>query len=162
MALLRRLAASLLPRAPRFAAAPTSAARAARIRGFAGERPGQHQTPVVDELWDIRRRAKDEAAAELDRLAQIDAAAKDPVPAHVIDKAPCVSRTSITYPFGSDPDLRAKYENAWGAFRVGRIMEDVRCDEGVAGVSCRLWRAGGGVYGMACTMWDGVVVPYSG
>ena len=125
---LRRLASSLLPRAPRFASAPTSAARATRIRGLAlgSERPGQHQTPVVDELWDIRRRAKDEAAAELDRLAQNDAAAKDPIPAHVIDKAPCVSRTSITYPFGSDPDLRAKYENAWGAFRVGRIMEDVR------------------------------------
>eukprot|EP00039_Didymoeca_costata_P005656 m.83380 g.83380 ORF g.83380 m.83380 type:complete len:440 (-) comp12920_c0_seq4:7885-9204(-) len=73
--------------------------------------PGLHQSPLVAKLWAQRR--------------QIQALKGTKFHSVLTDKAPRESRTCLTYPFASSPQLRDKYRNPWGQVRVGRIFEDL-------------------------------------
>jgi hypothetical protein len=71
------------------------------------------KSPIVQKLWIARQKAKDTAAAST-------AGVPSSVPV-----VPRQSRTSISYPFTSNPLLKESYRNPWGQVRFGKILEDL-------------------------------------
>jgi hypothetical protein len=69
-------------------------------------RPGMHQTPIVDTLWQRRT-----AAAETDGAVELSA------------RSPASSEQTVGYKFSSDALLREHYINPWGKIRIGRVFE---------------------------------------
>jgi len=46
-------------------------------------------------------------------------------PGAPIRRKPSESRTTVTYAFTKDPFLCQSYENPWGFFRKGKLLEDM-------------------------------------
>lgn len=103
---------------PRLAAGPAASPRALQplVRHFCAS-PGQHQTPIVDQLWSQRAQERRPPSSE---PAQAGVGALTP-------KSPEDSATSVTYEF-SNPEkqwLVDKYRNPYGLVRPGRLFEDL-------------------------------------
>eukprot|EP01063_Lacrimia_lanifica_P005097 TRINITY_DN12919_c0_g1_i1.p1 TRINITY_DN12919_c0_g1~~TRINITY_DN12919_c0_g1_i1.p1 ORF type:complete len:436 (+),score=161.64 TRINITY_DN12919_c0_g1_i1:49-1356(+) len=98
-------------------AAVRAAARQLRRKGDV--RPGQHKSPVTDQLWQLRAALKGELEAEQKRADQGGAgggAALAPQP---------ILHTEVEYLFSEDASLAEKYINPWGDIRPGRLLEDL-------------------------------------
>eukprot|EP00401_Gymnodinium_catenatum_P028028 CAMPEP_0117581732 /NCGR_PEP_ID=MMETSP0784-20121206/66004_1 /TAXON_ID=39447 /ORGANISM="" /LENGTH=447 /DNA_ID=CAMNT_0005382103 /DNA_START=71 /DNA_END=1414 /DNA_ORIENTATION=+ len=97
--------------------------------------PGQHQTPIVDALWQRRLEAKERARTNMDSVPTKAQGGRV-----LVAKPPSASASTVKYEF-SDPQkaaLRDKYRNPWGTFRVGRLFEDLDALAGtVAYEHCR-------------------------
>lgn len=106
----------------RFPAACVRLVRLHRALGSSAE-PGQHQTPIVDQLWKRRQEAKQKRDEELQRAV----AGESPAERTLITKTPEDSASSITYEFSKPENgaLTDRYRNPWGLFRVGRLLEDL-------------------------------------
>ena len=46
-------------------------------------------------------------------------------PSAPVKRKPSESRTTVTYEFTKDPFLCQSYENPWGFFRKGKLLEDM-------------------------------------
>lgn len=46
-------------------------------------------------------------------------------PSLPVERKPSESRTTVTYEFTKDPFLCQSYENPWGFFRKGKLLEDM-------------------------------------
>eukprot|EP00041_Stephanoeca_diplocostata_P012655 m.212205 g.212205 ORF g.212205 m.212205 type:complete len:442 (+) comp19037_c0_seq8:239-1564(+) len=71
--------------------------------------PGDHQSPVVAELW--KRRL--EASGDFDVLPSLQS------------KSPQDSAGNITYDFANNLALQDAYRSPWDRVRIGRILEDM-------------------------------------
>ena len=106
---LRRLSSLLrVPRAEHRRPTPVDRRTGTRALSDCGERPGVHQNPIVDTLWQRREGAVDD---------------HDAVP--LVPRPPSFSQLSVDYRFGSDATLREHYLNPWGKVRIGRVFEDL-------------------------------------
>lgn len=76
------------------------------------ERLGDFKSPIVTQLWSRRSTAKE---------LEVDCAP----PSAPVDRKPSESRTTVSYPFTTDPFLCQSYENPWGYFRKGKLLEDM-------------------------------------
>lgn len=88
-----------------------------------GENPraaGQHKTPIVNLLWELRDAAKRQRRSEVKREKSLR---KPEELEELVAQEPMA--TEVAYNFTKDSSLRDKYLNPWGNVRVGRIVEDL-------------------------------------
>jgi len=76
------------------------------------ERLGDFKSPIVTQLWSRRSTAKE---------LEMDCSPPSPP----VERKPSESRTTVTYEFTKDPFLCQSYENPWGFFRKGKLLEDM-------------------------------------
>lgn len=70
------------------------------------------KSPIVQNLWESRQKAKETAAADTSRsLSEFRTASQ--------------SETSVSYPFSTNQLLKESYRNPWGQVRFGKILEDL-------------------------------------
>jgi hypothetical protein len=80
------------------------------------ERLGEFKSPIVTQLWSRRSSPAKGGGLEIDAVNTTTPPVKRP-PSH--------SRTEVVYDFTKDSFLRQSYENPWGFFRKGKLLEDM-------------------------------------
>ena len=80
------------------------------------------QNPIVEQLWTQRAEAK---ALHAKMLTDPELMKSNPYTKITTPRPPSFSRTSIEYPFSTNPFLRETYKSPWGTVRIGKILEDL-------------------------------------
>lgn len=103
---------------------------------------GDHQSPIVDELWRRRRNdvttmaadAADTTATATTTTAPKNASASSASAAGVgvgdgernlVERSWSDSHTRIVYNFSENEEMMDRYSNPWGGLRTGRLLEDL-------------------------------------
>jgi len=73
---------------------------------------GRFKSPIITHLWSQRATGKE---------LEIDVRS----PTEPVERTPSESQTSVTYEFTREPFLSQSYENPWGFFRKGKLLEDM-------------------------------------